>query len=96
MFWFCSLYNRYVLALYKDLYSGSILDDGDMYTFGSDYYGCLGCDNEEGDEVNTPILVEFFTGRPVEQVSCGESHIVALTKDNEVYSWGCGEFGKCT
>ena len=41
-----------------------------------------------------PILVEFFSVRPVEQVSCGECHIVALTQDKEVYSWGCGEFGK--
>ena len=70
------------------------VDDGDLYTFGSDYYGCLGCDNEEGDEVFVPTLVQFFSSRPVEQVSCGESHIVALTKEKEVYSWGCGEFGK--
>ncbi|XP_038075456.1 serine/threonine-protein kinase Nek9-like [Patiria miniata] len=75
-------------------FTACITDDGELYTFGSDYYGCLGCDNAEGDEVNQPIPVDFFSGKPVEQVSCGECHIVALTKDREVYSWGCGEFGR--
>ena len=27
-------------------------NEGNVYAFGSDYYGCLGCDNQEGDEVN--------------------------------------------
>ncbi|XP_022111310.1 serine/threonine-protein kinase Nek9-like, partial [Acanthaster planci] len=75
-------------------FTACVTDDGELYTFGSDYYGCLGCDNAEGDEVTEPILVELFSSKPVEQVSCGESHIVALTKDKEVYSWGCGEFGR--
>lgn len=65
-----------------------------MYTFGSDYYGCLGCDNKEGDEVFSPIELDFFRERPVAQISCGDNHVVALTTDGQVYTWGCGEFGK--
>ena len=65
-----------------------------MYSFGSDYYGCLGCDNAEGDEVCTPVLIEYFSSRPVDKVSCGDAHVVALTRDGEVYTWGCGEYGK--
>lgn len=68
-------------------------DSGTMYTFGSDYSGCLGCNQEEGDEVDTPLEVTFFHGKPVERVSCGEKHILALTADKEVYSWGCGDKG---
>ena len=64
-----------------------------MYSFGSDYYGCLGCGGQEGEEVCTPVLVDFFSSRPVIQVACGDAHVVALTKDFEVYTWGCGEFG---
>ena len=71
-----------------------VTDEGAVYSFGSDYYGCLGCDNEEGDSVCTPVLVEFFNDKPVEQVSCGDAHVIALTKDGEVYTWGCGEFGR--
>lgn len=69
------------------------LDDGNVYTFGSDYFGCLGCDNEEGDEVTYPLLLNFFSNRPVLEVACGANHVVALTRDREVYTWGCGEFG---
>lgn len=49
----------------------------------------------EGDEVCTPVLVNFFKGIPVVQVSCGDAHVAALTRDSDVYTWGCGEFGKC-
>lgn len=28
------------------------------------------------------------------QVACGDSHVVCLTEDNEIYTWGCGEFGR--
>ena len=50
-----------------------------MYTFGSDYWGCIGCNNELDEEVTTPYRVEFFAENPVSQVACGECHIVALT-----------------
>ncbi|XP_021346577.1 serine/threonine-protein kinase Nek9-like isoform X2 [Mizuhopecten yessoensis] len=70
------------------------LDEGQVHAFGSDYYGCLGCDNEEGDEVLVPILVDYFNTRPVAEVSCGQCHVIALTRDRDVYSWGCGEFGR--
>ena len=52
-----------------------------MYTFGSDYWGCIGCNNELDEEVTTPYRVEFFAENPVSQVACGECHIVALTGD---------------
>ena len=70
------------------------LDDGSVYSFGSDYFGCLGCDNEEDDEVSSPLLLNFFRTRPVLEVSCGDNHVVALTKNREVFTWGCGEFGR--
>ena len=70
------------------------LDEGVVYAFGSDYYGCLGCEGQEGDEAYFPITVDFFHSNPVDQISCGDAHVVALTKDGEVYTWGCGEFGK--
>ncbi len=69
-------------------------DDGELYTFGSDYYGCIGIDQEEGEEVLEPIKVDFFNDRPILHISCGDNHIVALTHDREVFIWGCGEFGK--
>ncbi|KAJ8308251.1 hypothetical protein KUTeg_013125, partial [Tegillarca granosa] len=71
-----------------------VTDEGQVYSFGSDYDGCLGCGNEEGDEVLSPIPVNFFSNLPVLEISCGENHVVALTKEEEVYTWGSGEFGE--
>ncbi|CAH1792116.1 unnamed protein product [Owenia fusiformis] len=74
-------------------HSACITDEGMMYTFGSNYYGCLGVE-EADEEVLLPLQVPFFAENPVEMVSCGQSHVVALTRDNQVYTWGCGEFGR--
>ncbi|XP_012823574.1 serine/threonine-protein kinase Nek9 isoform X2 [Xenopus tropicalis] len=71
-----------------------ISDEGQLYSFGSDYYGCLGVNQSAGAEVLEPLLVDFFLNEPVEQVSCGDSHIIALTRSKCVYSWGCGEYGR--
>ncbi|XP_053553129.1 serine/threonine-protein kinase Nek9 [Bombina bombina] len=71
-----------------------ITDEGQLYSFGSDYYGCLGLNQSAGSEVLEPMLVDFFLNEPVEQVSCGDSHIMVLTRSKCVYSWGCGEYGR--
>ena len=53
-------------------------DSGSVYSFGSDYYGCLGCDNQEGDEVCTPVLIDFFTSKPVDQVYIAQNTPVLI------------------
>nr|XP_034323342.1 serine/threonine-protein kinase Nek9 isoform X3 [Crassostrea gigas] len=70
-----------------------VSDEGKVYAFGSNYYGCLGLE-EEDDTVLSPVPLPFFSSNPVEEISCGENHVAALTKDGEVYTWGCGEFGR--
>ncbi|MBN3294900.1 NEK9 kinase, partial [Amia calva] len=75
-------------------FTACVTDEDQMYMFGSDYYGCIGVDNELGMEVLEPVLLEFFLSRPVRQVCCGDNHVVVLTQDREVYSWGCGEHGR--
>lgn len=68
-------------------------DDGQVYASGSNYYGCLGLD-ENLDEAYEFMHITFLAHCQVSQVSCGENHVVILTDDNQVYSWGCGEFGR--
>ena len=70
----------------------SLSDEGILYGFGSNYYGCVGSPEEE--EIMLPRPVEFFLDHPVEQVSCGDSHVVVLTRYGDVYTWGSGEFGQ--
>nr|XP_022334597.1 serine/threonine-protein kinase Nek9-like isoform X1 [Crassostrea virginica] len=70
-----------------------VADEGKVHAFGSNYYGCLGME-EEDDAVLSPVPIPFFSSNPVEEISCGENHVAALTMDGEVYTWGCGEFGR--
>ncbi|XP_034433089.1 serine/threonine-protein kinase Nek9 isoform X1 [Hippoglossus hippoglossus] len=75
-------------------FTACVTDEDQLYMFGSDYYGCIGVEGEMGIEVLEPVLLEFFEERPVRQVSCGDNHVVVLTQSGEVYSWGCGEYGR--
>ncbi|XP_061467761.1 serine/threonine-protein kinase Nek9 isoform X1 [Rhineura floridana] len=71
-----------------------ITDEGQVFAFGSDYYGCIGIDKAFGSEVLEPRQLNFFLSNPVEQVSCGDNHVAVLTRNREVYTWGCGEYGR--
>lgn len=41
-----------------------------------------------------PKIVEALLGYELVQVSCGASHVLAVTNDREVFSWGRGDNGK--
>ncbi|XP_033917794.1 serine/threonine-protein kinase Nek9 isoform X2 [Melopsittacus undulatus] len=77
-----------------DDFTVCITDEGQVYAFGSDYYGCVGVDKAYGSEVLEPLQLDFFLTNPVEQVSCGDNHVAVLTRNREVYTWGCGEYGR--
>uniref|UniRef100_A0A8B9T990 non-specific serine/threonine protein kinase n=1 Tax=Anas platyrhynchos TaxID=8839 RepID=A0A8B9T990_ANAPL len=77
-----------------DDFTVCITDEGQVYAFGSDYYGCIGIDKAHGSEVLEPLQLDFFLTNPVEQVSCGDNHVAVLTRNREVYTWGCGEYGR--
>jgi alpha-tubulin suppressor-like RCC1 family protein len=73
--------------------------NGEVYTFGTNYTGCLGLgDNvEESDQsVYVPVKIPFFemNSLKVVKISCGESHSIALTESNQVFTWGNGECGR--
>lgn len=43
-----------------------------------------------------PKIVEALLGYELVQVSCGASHVLAVTNEREVFSWGRGDNGKLT
>ncbi len=82
-----------------------VSEDRDLYVFGSNYYGCLGLglDKEKNDETKnqtinrfTPTLVPFFKEKnlKISKLSTGDVHVIVLTTNNRVFTWGCGEFGR--
>ena len=72
-----------VKSIYFDLLGG-----GWLYTWGSGYYGQLA----QGTRlvVFTPELVEYFMNVHllVKSISAGAKHCAAITKDDELYTWG--------
>ncbi|XP_053235118.1 serine/threonine-protein kinase Nek9 [Podarcis raffonei] len=77
-----------------DDFTVCITDEGQAFAFGSDYYGCIGVSKAFGSEVLEPRQLTVFLSNPVEQVSCGDNHVAVLTRNREVYTWGCGEYGR--
>lgn len=43
-----------------------------------------------------PKIVEALLGYELVQVSCGASHVLAVTNEREVFSWGRGDNGTLT
>ncbi|XP_057684987.1 serine/threonine-protein kinase Nek8 isoform X2 [Corythoichthys intestinalis] len=75
-----------------DLFTTCMTDRGIIMTFGSGSNGCLGHGNF--NDVTQPKIVEALLGYELVQVSCGASHVLAMTNEREVFAWGRGENGR--
>ena len=77
-------------------FTAILTEHGILYMTGSDYWGCIGWGQCGDENVLTPVAVTKFSDSDVKvtQVACGDSHVVALTENGEVFSWGCGELGR--
>nr|AAH99988.1 NIMA (never in mitosis gene a)-related kinase 8 [Danio rerio] len=75
-----------------DLFTTCLTDRGIIMTFGSGSNGCLGHGNF--NDVTQPKIVEALLGYELVQVSCGASHVLAVTNEREVFSWGRGDNGR--
>ncbi|XP_048837935.1 serine/threonine-protein kinase Nek8 isoform X1 [Brienomyrus brachyistius] len=75
-----------------DLFTTCLTDRGIIMTFGSGSNGCLGHGNF--NDVAQPKIVEALLGYELVQVSCGASHVLAVTNEREVFAWGRGDNGR--
>ncbi|CAB1418378.1 unnamed protein product [Pleuronectes platessa] len=75
-----------------DLFTICMTDRGIIMTFGSGSNGCLGHGNF--NDVTQPKIVEALLGYELVQVSCGASHVLAVTNEREVFAWGRGDNGR--
>ncbi|CAB4065719.1 HERC2 [Lepeophtheirus salmonis] len=41
-----------------------------------------------------PRLIEALKSKRVRDIACGSSHSAAITSNGELYTWGCGEYGR--
>ncbi|XP_076014530.1 putative E3 ubiquitin-protein ligase HERC1 isoform X2 [Genypterus blacodes] len=55
---------------------------------------CLGCGSSETTSLR-PRFIEDLSVTKIIDISCGDSHCLALTHENEVYAWGNNTMGQC-
>ncbi|VEN50261.1 unnamed protein product [Callosobruchus maculatus] len=75
-------------------HSAAITASGHLYTWGKGRYGRLGHGDSE-DQLK-PKLVEALLGYKVVDVACGsgDAQTLCITDDDNVWSWGDGDYGK--
>ncbi|EFA76379.1 hypothetical protein PPL_10144 [Heterostelium album PN500] len=75
-----------------DSFTLFLTDDGQLYGVGDQEVAhCL--DSTRDLETDQPVLLEFKDNGQVSQVTCGDSHVVILTDDGRVLSWGLNKNG---
>jgi len=82
-----------------------VSEEGDLYVFGSNMYGCLGMKNaaetkindlDETENLYVPTKLSFFSDKnlKISKLACGDAHVIVLTDTNQIFSWGVGEYGR--
>lgn len=60
--------------------------EGQVYAFGSDEYGQVGCGHHS--EIEIPTLIPALIGKNVKRISCGKASSCCITESHELYCWG--------
>lgn len=55
-------------------------------------FGRLG--HGDSNDVFMPQQIAFFSGMPIKQVACGDTHTLAITDDGALYSFGRNQNGQ--
>jgi regulator of chromosome condensation len=85
-------------------FSMALNSDGTvLYSFGRADYGALGIDTRKPGEQSMPKGSSMLVPTPVKfpgtervilsDIACGDRHSLALSTENEVYTWGFGTTG---
>nr|XP_022903495.1 E3 ubiquitin-protein ligase HERC2 isoform X1 [Onthophagus taurus] len=75
-------------------HSAAITSSGQLFTWGKGRYGRLG--HGDSEDQTKPKLVEALIGYRVIDVACGsgDAQTLCITDDDNVWSWGDGDYGK--
>ena len=72
-------------------FSICLSENGELYSFGGNYFGQLG--NGETEDSNFPQKITSL--KDVDFIECGGDHAICKTlNNNDIYVWGCNEQGQ--
>lgn len=74
-------------------HSGLITNRHNVYTWGGSSYGRLGLLDIRKAAI--PSLVQELASLTITRIASGDMHMLALTQEGEVYSWGYNGEGQC-
>ena len=69
-----------------------VTDDDRVLAFGANRYGCLGLGHNQ--EVSEPQVIDELCFKQVVDIAYGYKHVVVLTGQGDIYSWGNNSFGQ--
>ena len=69
------------------------VEDGEVYSWGSNAFGQLGLGNS-GFCLSMPMMLTSLQWTPVRQITAGGSHSAILSCTGAIYVWGKNEFGQ--
>mmetsp|Transcript_22585 Transcript_22585/g.21799 ORF Transcript_22585/g.21799 Transcript_22585/m.21799 type:complete len:482 (-) Transcript_22585:334-1779(-) len=79
-------------------HSAILTDKGGVYTYGAATYGRLGIGKDRDVSLKkvqgVPLEVKNFRNNPVKHIASGDFHMLALTHDSNLHSWGKGIDGQ--
>lgn len=79
-----------------DFHSIALNSEGQVYSWGgggqNKNKGQLGHANKK--DLPHPELIQFFKGKKVRKIACGDYHTMVLTRDEELFAFGEGNYGQ--
>jgi RCC1 and BTB domain-containing protein len=88
-----ALLDKNVVQIVCGYYHSLVLTkSGDLYGFGNNSYGEIGCGNNTNQL--TPIKIIGFNSEKIVSIACGDNHSIVLTDIGKVYSWGYNGYGQ--
>jgi len=72
-------------------FSVALTENGEIYSWGSNSGGRLGINNSNGLSYFLPQKIFIPNKEKIKQISVGYDHVLALTENGGVYTWGNGK-----
>jgi alpha-tubulin suppressor-like RCC1 family protein len=86
--------NSKPVKVYSNSFSSKVLmDDGSFFVFGYNQHGELGLGSGT-KKVYSPTRVVLDPESPVISLAVGSTHVLALTKNGNIFAWGNNRYGE--